>query len=54
MVKKSIFLLKNHLIREEMGRKGNLLIRNDFDLQVMIEQISKLYTELLTHKQIDC
>lgn len=54
MVKKSIFLLNNHLIREEMGRKGNLLIRNDFDLQVMIEQISKLYTELLTQKQIDC
>ena len=53
MVKRSIFLLKNHLLREEMGRKGNLLIRNDFDLQVMIEHISKLYTELLTQKQID-
>lgn len=53
MVNKSIFLLKNHLVREEMGRKGSRLIRNDFDLQVMIEQISKLYTELLTQKQRD-
>jgi glycosyltransferase involved in cell wall biosynthesis len=50
---KSLLLLKNQLLREEMGRKGRSMIRNELDLETMIEQISGLYFELITQKNID-
>ncbi|MFN2176392.1 MAG: glycosyltransferase [Anaerolineales bacterium] len=53
MTKKTILLLKNPIMREEMGRKGSSMISNEFDLQVMIKQVSQLYFDLLNQKQIN-
>jgi glycosyltransferase involved in cell wall biosynthesis len=53
MTKKTILLLKNPIMREEMGRKGRSMISNEFDLQVMIKQVSQLYFDLLNQKQIN-
>ena len=53
MMKKTILLLKNPIMREEMGRKGRSMISNEFDLQVMIKQVSQLYFDLLNQKQIN-
>jgi len=44
-----IYLINHPMKRAEMGRKGRAFIENEFSLDVMIDQISTLYEDLLSN-----
>ena len=45
-----IYLINHPMKRAEMGRKGRAVVENEFSLDVMIEQTSNLYEELISNK----
>jgi glycosyltransferase involved in cell wall biosynthesis len=44
-----IYLINHPMKRAEMGRKGRAFVENEFSLDVMIDQISTLYEDLLSN-----
>jgi glycosyltransferase involved in cell wall biosynthesis len=50
MAKRCSLLLNNPLHREEMGKKGQSFVTEEFDLPNMIDQISNLYEKLILKK----
>lgn len=53
MIERCNLLLNNSIRRKEMGKKGQSLIGDEFELSTMIDQISALYEELLTNKKMN-
>jgi len=43
------YLINHPMKRAEMGRKGRAFIENEFSLDVMIDQISALYEDLVSN-----
>ena len=51
MAEVCIYLFNHPMKRAEMGRKGRAFVENEFSLDVMIDQISTLYEDLLSNIQ---